>query len=77
MTVDIIIVGQAVRIIIISPSIILYSYTYAETQRKNSDRVLVFSELGVSRAATAVTAYLMKRNKWSLKVSFQVSSLGL
>ena len=39
-----------------------------ETQRKKSDRVLVFSELGISRGATVIIAYLMKRQKWPLKV---------
>ena len=41
----------------------------AEEHRKKSERVLVFSELGISRAATAVTAYLIHRNKCSFKVS--------
>lgn len=41
----------------------------AEEHRKKSERVLVFSELGISRAATAVIAYLIHRNKCSFKVS--------
>ncbi len=46
----------------------LVSFYAPETQRKKSDRVLVFSELGISRGATVIIAYLMKRQKWSLKV---------
>ncbi|XP_064392267.1 serine/threonine/tyrosine-interacting-like protein 1 isoform X2 [Halichondria panicea] len=45
-------------------------YEFLETQRKKSDRVLVFSELGISRGATVIIAYLMKRQKWSLKEAF-------
>ena len=40
----------------------------SEARRKKSERVLVFSELGISRAATAVIAYLIQRNKCSLQV---------
>ena len=40
-----------------------------ESNRKKSERILVFSELGISRAAAAIIAYLMKRNKCTLKVS--------
>ena len=45
----------------------------AEDHRKKSERVLVFSELGISRAATAVMAYLIHRNKCSFKVRLQNS----
>jgi len=37
---------------------------------KHNDAVLVFSQLGVSRSATIVIAYLMSENKWSLQASF-------
>lgn len=40
----------------------------SDARRKKSERVLVFSEHGRSRAVTAVMAYLIK-NKWTLKVS--------
>ena len=41
---------------------------FSEAHRKKSERVLVFSEHGRSRAGTAVMAYLIKKNKWTLKV---------
>jgi len=41
---------------------------FLESRRKKSERVLVFSELGISRAATAAIAYLIKGKQWSLKV---------
>ena len=34
----------------------------------SSQRVLVFGELGISRSAVVCIAYLMKHNKWKLKV---------
>ena len=43
-------------------------FACAETHRKKSERVLVYSELGISRAATAVMAYLIKRNNCTLEV---------
>lgn len=46
-----------------------YASDFVETHRKKSERVLVYCELGISQAATAVIAYLIKRNHCSLKVS--------
>jgi serine/threonine/tyrosine-interacting-like protein 1 len=43
---------------------------FIEDHRKKSERVLVFSELGISRAATAVMAYLIHRNKCSFKEAY-------
>lgn len=43
-------------------------FSIPESRRKKSERVLVFSELGISRAATAAIAYLIKGKQWSLKV---------
>ena len=52
-----------------SPSIVsLMTSPIPESHRKKSERVLVFSDLGISRAATAVMAYLIKQKQWSLKV---------
>ena len=42
---------------------------FSESHRKKSERVLVFSEYGRSRAVTIVMAYLIKKNKWTLQVS--------
>ncbi len=44
---------------------------HVETCWKKSERVLVFEESGCSRTATAVMAYLIKKNKLTLKVSDQ------
>ena len=46
----------------------LIYHTYLEAARQKSERVLVFSELGISRAPVACMAYLMKKNKWTLQV---------
>ena len=48
--------------------VIMVHYLHSESHRKKSERVLVFSELGVSSAAVVTIAYLMKKNLWSLKV---------
>ena len=32
--------------------------------------MLVFSQLGISRSATIVIAYLMAENEWSLEASY-------
>jgi len=37
---------------------------------KNKEVVLVFSELGISRSATIVMAYMMAEKKWSLQAGF-------
>jgi len=41
-----------------------------DSHLQQSEVVLVFSQLGISRSATVVTAYLMAENKWSLQVTF-------
>ena len=40
-----------------------------EERQKHSERVMVYSQCGISRSAAAVTAYLMYTKKWTLKVS--------
>lgn len=42
---------------------------FLELHRIKSEKVLVFSEMGVSSAAVVTIAYLMKKNHWSLKVA--------
>eukprot|EP00731_Ephydatia_muelleri_P023673 Em0015g1256a len=42
---------------------------FLESHRNKSERVLVFSEMGVSSAAVITIAYLMKKSHWSLKVA--------
>ena len=41
----------------------------SDNHKKENKVVLVFSNLGISRSATIVIAYIMKTNKCSLKVS--------
>ena len=43
-------------------------FLHTESHRQKSERVLVFSELGISGAAAAVVAYLIRKNHWTLKV---------
>ena len=47
------------------------NHTYiniSDGYRQKESIVLVFSQLGISRSATIVLAYLMHHFKWSLKV---------
>jgi len=44
---------------------------------KQSAAVLVLSQLGISRSATIVMAYLMAENKWSLKASCLLTAVIL
>ena len=53
---------------------ILIIIPVTEAARQKSERVLVFSELGISRAPVACIAYLMKKNKWTLQVSPTLST---
>ncbi|XP_065893320.1 serine/threonine/tyrosine-interacting-like protein 1 [Dysidea avara] len=46
-------------------------YSYIEAARQKSERLLVFSELGISRAPVACIAYLMKKNKWTLHKGYE------
>ena len=41
-----------------------------DSHLKQNEVVLVFSQLGISRSATIVMAYLIAENKWSLQASF-------
>ena len=46
----------------------LYFFYLADNHKSENKVVLVFSNLGISRSATVVIAYLMKSQNWSLKV---------
>jgi len=41
-----------------------------DSHLKQGEVVLVFSQLGISRSATIVMAYLMSEKDWSLEASF-------
>ena len=52
------------------PLFISTCFSITDNHKDEKKVVLVFSNLGISRSATVVIAYLMKVKQWSLKVSF-------
>nr|XP_022343310.1 serine/threonine/tyrosine-interacting-like protein 1 [Crassostrea virginica] len=44
--------------------------TFIDTHKEKNQVVLVFSNLGISRSATIVLAYLIYKNKWSLQEAY-------
>ncbi|KAJ8312490.1 hypothetical protein KUTeg_009863 [Tegillarca granosa] len=50
----------------------LYYVRSWNTHKDNKQAVLVFSNLGISRSATVVTAYLMHCFKWTLKEAYNL-----
>ncbi|KAK3083863.1 hypothetical protein FSP39_004313 [Pinctada imbricata] len=43
---------------------------FIDTHKEKKEAVLVFSNLGISRSATVILAYLIHHNKWSLKEAY-------
>ncbi|XP_076435208.1 serine/threonine/tyrosine-interacting-like protein 1 [Babylonia areolata] len=44
---------------------------FLDDMKKQEKAVLVFSDLGISRSATVVLAYLMKHDSWPLELAYQ------